>query len=88
MKAIRLRLAIMNFLEFAVWGAYLTSLGSYLFELNLASKIGIFYAIQGIVSIFMPALIGMVADRWLPAQKTLSMCHLLAGVSMLGAGVY
>ncbi|MDE6086221.1 MAG: MFS transporter [Muribaculaceae bacterium] len=88
MKAIRLRLSIMNFLEFAVWGAYLTSLGSYLFELNLASKIGIFYAIQGIVSIFMPALIGMVADRWLPAQKTLSLCHLIAGLSMCGAGMY
>lgn len=88
MKAIRLRLAIMNFLEFAVWGAYLTSLGSYLFELNLASKIGVFYAVQGIVSIFMPALIGMIADRWLAAQKTLSLCQLIAGISMLGAGVY
>lgn len=88
MKAIKSRLAIMNFLEFAVWGAYLTSLGSYLYEIGLRDNIGIFYAMQGIVSIFMPALIGIAADRWIPAQKMLSMCHVIAGATMLGAGFY
>lgn len=88
MNNIKTRLAIMNFLEFAVWGAYLTSLGSYLFEIGLSQKIGIFYAIQGIVSIFMPAVIGIIADRWIPAQKMLSICHCIAGVAMLGAGLY
>ncbi|MDE7136644.1 MAG: MFS transporter, partial [Muribaculaceae bacterium] len=78
----------MNFLEFAVWGAYLTSLGSYLYEIGLEKNIGIFYAIQGIVSIFMPALIGIAADRWIPAQKMLSICHAIAGATMLGAGLY
>ena len=82
------RLIIMNFLQFAVWGAYLTSMGSYLVSLNQTSHIGMFYAIQGIVSMFMPALIGVVADRWVPAQKLYSLCHFIAGVSMIAAGYY
>ena len=43
---------------------------------------------QGIVSIFMPALMGILADRKMQAQKVLSLCHALAGVSMIAAGVY
>lgn len=86
--SLKLRLTVMSFLEFAVWGAYLTSLGSYLYEIGLASNIGIFYAVQGIVSIFMPAIIGAIADRYIPAQKMLSLCHFLAGVFMISAGFY
>lgn len=88
MKGIKTKLALLTFIEFAVWGAYLTSLGSYLSKVGLAGNIGIFYAIQGIVSLFMPALIGIIADRWIPAQKTLSLSHLLAGGFMIAAGVY
>lgn len=88
MSNIRIRLSILTFIEFAVWGAYLTSLGSYLFRIGLAGDIGLFYAIQGIVSIFMPALVGIVADRWVPAQKMLSLCHLTAGAFMIAAGLY
>ena len=46
---IKIRLIIMNFLQFAVWGAYLTSMGTYLTKIGLGSHIGIFYAMQGIV---------------------------------------
>ena len=88
MKNMKLRLILLNFLEFAVWGAYLTSMGTYLATHGLATHIGWFYSIQGIVSLFMPALMGIVADRWVPAQKLLSLCHALAGVFMIGAGVY
>lgn len=88
MKAIKSRLSIMLFLEFAVWGAYLTSMGSFLFNVGLKNEIGWFYAVQGIVSIFMPALIGILADRWLPAQKMLSLCHVIAGAFMIGTGWY
>lgn len=88
MNGIKTKLAALNFLEFAVWGAYLTSLGAYLFKIGLSSNVGIFYAMQGIVSIFMPAIIGIVADRWIPAQKMLSICHLIAGAAMLAAGLY
>lgn len=85
---LKVRLVIMNFLQFAVWGAYLTSMGSYLVNVNLAGSIGWFYAMQGIVSMFMPALIGIVADRWIPAQRMLGLCHLLAGLFMAGAAYY
>lgn len=82
---LKIRLALMNFLEFAVWGAYLTSMGTYLGSIGMASQIGWFYAVQGIVSIFMPALMGIVADRWIPAQRLLGLCHLLAALFMFGA---
>lgn len=78
----------MNFLEFAVWGAYLTSMGTYLATHGMSDKIGYFYAVQGIVSLFMPALIGIVADRWIQAQRVLSLAHLTAGGFMILAGIY
>ena len=78
----------MNFLQWAVWGAYLTSMGSYLVSVGLAERIGLFYAMQGIVSIFMPAIMGIVADKYIPAQKLLGICHLVAGAAMIAAGYY
>ena len=51
---LKVRLAVMNFLEFAVWGAYLTSMGNYLGKAGMGAEISWFYTIQGIVSIFMP----------------------------------
>ncbi|MDE6321794.1 MAG: MFS transporter, partial [Muribaculaceae bacterium] len=47
MKNLKFRLIVMNFLEFAVWGAYLTSMGNYLARIGMAENIGWFYAIQG-----------------------------------------
>ena len=84
---LKARLATMNFLEFGVWGAYLISMGMFLGSNGLGEYVFWFYTVQGLVSIFMPALIGIVADRWLPAQLTLSLCHLLAGLFMIGAGL-
>ena len=74
----------MNFLEFAVWGAYLTSMGNYLGKAGMGAEISWFYAIQGIVSIFMPTLMGIVADKWIQPQRLLGVCHLIAGLSMVG----
>ena len=87
-KHIKLRLIVMNILQWAIWGAYLTSMGNYLVQVGLGPKIGLFYARQGIVSIFMPALMGIVADNWLGATKTLALCQFIAGAAMLGAGLY
>ena len=84
----KFRLTLMNFLQFAVWGAYLTSMGTYLAGAGFGSIIGWFYAIQGVVSIFMPGIMGIVADRWIPAQRLLGICHALAGALMVSAGVY
>lgn len=81
---LKVRLSVMNFLEFAVWGAYLTCMGNYLGVAGLGDKISWFYAIQGIVSIFMPTLMGVVADKYIQPQRLLGLCHLLAGGFMLG----
>ncbi len=88
MQSLKIRLSALSFIEFAVWGAYLTSLGNFLAGHGLASQIGWFYAIQGIVSLFMPSIIGIIADRWMPAQKMLALSHLLAGLFMGAAGAY
>ena len=85
---LKVRLVLMLILQYAAWGAYLTSLGRYLGNAGLGPQIKWFFAMQGIVSIFMPTLMGIVADRFIPAQKTLSLCHGLAGLFMLGAGMY
>ena len=82
MNNIKLRLIVMNFLQFAVWGSYLTSMGTLLASIGMPDKIGIFYAVQGIVSLFMPAIIGIIADRWVQAQRLLGLCHLLAALFM------
>ena len=65
---LKIRLTVMNFLEFAVWGAYLTCMGIYLGNIGMGTHIGTFYAVQGIVSIFMPA-VGMAIK---PATMTTS----------------
>ena len=85
---IKVRLTILNFLEFAVWGAYLISMGLYLGSEGLGSNIGWFYSVQGFVSLCMPALMGIVADKWIQAQRLLSLCHLLAGLFMIACCFY
>lgn len=84
---IRIRLIGMSFLQFAVWGAYLISMGTYLFHAGMGDKIGYFYAMQGMVALFMPALMGIVADRWIQAQKLLAGCHLLSALFKVGMGI-
>ena len=85
---IKIRLTILNFLEFAVWGAYLISMGLYLGSEGLGSNMGWFYSVQGFVSLCMPALMGIVADKWIQAQRLLGLCHAIAGTFMIAACLY
>ena len=85
---LKFRLIILNFLQFAVWGAYLTCLGQYVGAAGLGSDIALFYSVQGMVSIFMPALMGIIADRWIPVNRVLGACHLLAAAFMGAAWWY
>ena len=85
---LKFRLITLVFLEYAVWGAYLISIGRYLAQAGLGSQIKWFFATNGIVSLFMPALVGIIADRYIQAQRLLAVCHLLAGALMLSAGIY
>ena len=84
MKRIKFMLIVMNFLEFAVWGAYLTCMGNYLGKAGMGAEIAWFYAIQGIVSIVMPTVMGIIADRYVQPQRLLGICHLVAGLAMIG----
>jgi MFS transporter, NHS family, xanthosine permease len=81
---IKFRLILMNFLEFFVWGAWLISLGDYMFNvLHFDGKqVGSIYGTMGVAAIFTPALFGIVADRWMNAERVLGLCH-IAGAFML-----
>ena len=74
---IKIRLIVMNFLQYAVWGAWLISLGAYLGGgLKFSGvQIGSFFATMGIASLFMPGVMGIIADRWIPAQKLLGLAR-------------
>ncbi len=78
----RVRLSVLAFLQYAVWGAYLASMGAYLARAGFGSRIPWFYATQGIVSLFMPAMVGALADRTRKAPLSLALCHLLAALFM------
>lgn len=83
--SIKLRLIIMNFLEFFVWGSWLISLGGYLIvTLKFSgSEVGSIYATMGIASLFMPPLMGIVADRWVNAERVLGICHIIGAITLI-----
>ncbi|MFZ1676559.1 MAG: nucleoside permease [Saprospiraceae bacterium] len=85
--SIKYRLIIMNFLEFFIWGSWLISLGGYMFTVLHAtgSQIGATYGTMGIASLFMPALLGIVADRWVNAERVLGACHIIGAVLLFWA---
>ena len=84
---IRFRLIIMNFLEFFVWGSWLISLGGYMIvQLQFTGgQVGAVYATMGIASLFMPALMGIVADRWVNAERVLGTLHIIGALLLLWA---
>lgn len=82
------RLSVLYFLQFAVWGCYLSCLGQLLGAGGLGRDIQWFYAAVGIVSLFTPALAGHLADRFIPAPRLLALCHFCAACAMTGAWVY
>lgn len=87
---IKFRLILMNFLQYAVWGAWLISLGAYLgggLEFT-GLQIGSFFATMGIASLFMPAVMGIIADRWVPANRLMGICHIISAVLMIIAAQF
>lgn len=85
--SIKLRLIMMNFLEFFVWGSWLISLGGYMIiTLKFTgSQVGSIYATMGVASLFMPSIMGIVADRWINAERVLGACHLAGAILLLWA---
>ncbi len=86
---IKFRLTVMSFLQFFVWGAWLISLGGYMFaqfnnpvDPGLGFKVGTTYGTMGWASLFMPALVGILSDKYIRAQIMLGICHLLAAAGL------
>src|SRR5688500_10776218 len=81
---IKLRLTLMNFLQFFVWGSWLISLNAYMFNALhfTGAQVGNIYGTMGVASLFMPALLGIVADRWVNAERLFGICH-IAGAALL-----
>ncbi len=81
---LKFRLTIMNFLQFFIWGSWLITIGGYWFQNKgwSGTDFGAIFSTMGIASLFMPAIAGIIADRWVNAEKLLGVFH-LAGAAIL-----
>ena len=75
----------MNFFQFFVWGAWLITVANYWFGTKNwdGAQFGAIFSTMGIASIFMPTLCGIVADRWINAEKLYGALHILGGLTLL-----
>lgn len=76
------RLILMNFLQFFIWGAWLITIGGYWFQNKQWSgtDFGAVFSTLGYASLIMPAIAGIIADRWINAEKLLGIFHLIGAV--------
>jgi NHS family xanthosine MFS transporter len=82
---LKMRLIVMNFLQFFVWGAWLITVANYWFGTKQwdGTQFGAIFSTMGIASIFMPTLCGIIADRWMNAEKLYGILHILGGLILL-----
>ncbi|WP_445452322.1 nucleoside permease [Flavobacterium sp. 25HG05S-40] len=83
--SIKFRLTVMSFLQFFVWGAWLITVGNYWFATKQWSgaEFGAIFSTLGISSIIMPAITGIIADKWVNAEKLYGVLHILGGLALL-----
>ncbi|HQI69730.1 MAG TPA: nucleoside permease [Bacteroidales bacterium] len=76
------RLIAMNFLQFFIWGSWLISIGRFWFDYKewSSSEFGIIFSTMGIASLFMPAIAGIIADRWVNAERLYGIFHLCGAI--------
>lgn len=82
---IKFRLTVMSFLQFFVWGAWLITVANYWFGTKQWSgaEFGAIFSTLGISSIIMPAITGIIADKWINAEKLYGVLHILGGLALL-----
>ena len=82
---IKQRLIVMSFFQFFVWGAWLITIATYFFSTNMgtAGQFGEIFSTLALASLFMPALTGIIADKFLNAEKLYGILHLLYGIILL-----
>ncbi|MEZ7887986.1 MAG: nucleoside permease [Cloacibacterium sp.] len=76
---IKFRLTLLSFLQFFVWGAWLITIANYWFGTKQwdGTKFGAVFSTMGIASVFMPTLVGIIADRWINAERIYGILHIL-----------
>src|SRR4051794_29974886 len=81
---IKNRLKVMIFLQFFIWGCWLITLGSYMINtLHFSgSQVGAVYGASGLASLIMPSLIGIIADRWMKANRLYGIFHFLGAICL------
>ncbi|MDD5149347.1 MAG: nucleoside permease [Flavobacterium sp.] len=81
---IKNRLTLMSFLQFFIWGAWLITVGNYWFATKQWSgaEFGAIFSTLGLSSILMPALTGIIADKWVNAEKLYGILHILGGLAL------
>ncbi len=81
---LKLRLTVMSFFQFFVWGAWLITVGNYWFGTKQwsGSEFGSIFMTLGLASIFMPAVIGIIADKFLNAERLYGILHILGGIAI------
>lgn len=74
----------MNFLQFFIWGSWLLTIGAYWFQIKQWSgtEFGAIFSTMGLASLFMPAIAGIIADRWINAERLYGIFHILGGVML------
>ncbi|MET3652066.1 nucleoside permease [Dyella japonica] len=82
--SLRLRLIALNFLEFFVWGSWLLTIGAYWFQTKhwSGAQFGAIFSTMGIASLFMPSIAGVIADKYINAEKLHGIFH-LCGAAIL-----
>ena len=83
--SIKNRLIFMNFLQFFIWGSWLITIANYWFETKQwgPAEFGAIFSTLGLSSLFMPTLTGIIADRWINAEKLYGVLHLFGGLILL-----
>jgi NHS family xanthosine MFS transporter len=81
---LKLRLILMQFLQFFVWGSWLLTIGAYWFQTKhwSGTEFGAIFSTMGIASLFMPALIGIIADRFINAEKLYAFLHFCGALTL------
>ncbi|MCC6181729.1 MAG: nucleoside permease [Bacteroidia bacterium] len=84
MTGLKFRLTVMSFLQFFIWGAWLITVANYWFGTKQwdGTQFGAIFSTMGIASVFMPTLCGIVADRWINAERLFGVLHILGGLTL------
>ena len=82
---IKFRLTLMSFLQFFVWGAWLITIGTYCLNAKhwTFPQFGAIFSTLALASLFMPAITGIIADKWMNAEKLYGILHILYGLILL-----